>query len=120
LLHADAEITKGDFKMALKSLQNIKKQNPHYISESLHSLAFCFEALQQEEKMIEYIIQLLEEYPHVPAVLLLSEHLQRWKGDKTASEFVADYVRRYPSIQGLHQFIHFYLSNAKGQARENC
>ncbi len=119
LLHAEAEMKKGDFKVALRSLQNIKKQDADYISESLILLASCFEALKQEDKMIEYITHLFEEYPHVPAVLLLSDHLQRWKGDKTASTFVADYVRRYPSIHGLHQFIHFYLSNTKGQARED-
>lgn len=119
LLHAEFEMKKGDFKVALRSLQNIKKQNADYISESLISLAICFESLKQTEKMIEYMMELLEEYPHIPAILLLSEYLQRWKGDKTASAFVSDYVRRYPSIYGLHQFIHFYLSNTKGQARED-
>ncbi len=44
---------------------------------------------------------------------------RQWKGDKVAAGFVADYVRRYPSLSGIALFINLYISNAEGRARED-
>ncbi|MCD6038680.1 MAG: lapB [Gammaproteobacteria bacterium] len=119
LLQAKLDMNKGDYKSALRSLQKIKDQNPDYIGESIEALAFCYEALKEEEKLVKHLMQILKEYPRVPVVLILSERIRRWKGDKTAANFVADYVRRYPSIHGLHLFITLYQSSTEGRARED-
>lgn len=119
LLHAKVEITKGEHKTALRSLKRIKDQNPDYLSEAIDPLASCFEALNEEEKLVSYLMQILQEYPRVPVVLILSERIRRWKGDKVAANFVADYVRRYPSIRGLNLFINLYLSSTEGRARDD-
>ncbi|SRR5579883_649663 len=119
LLSARLEMSQGDYKSALKNLKRIKNQNPDFLSESIDPLASCYEALNEEEKMVEYLMKLLDEYPRLPVVLILSERIRKWKGDKTAANFVADYVRRYPSIRGLHLFINLYLTSAEGRARED-
>lgn len=119
LLQARLDMNAGDYKSALLSLKCIKDQNSDYISESIDALASCYEALNEEEKLVKYLMQVLKEYPRVPVVLILSERIRRWKGDKIAANFVADYVRRYPSIRGLHLFISLYQSNTEGRARED-
>lgn len=119
LLESKFDMQKGDHKSALRSLKRIKTQNPDYLSESIDALATCYEALNEERKLVPYLLQLLDEYPRVPVVLILSERIRRWKGDKTAANFVADYVRRYPTLSGLHLFISLYLSSTEGRARED-
>ena len=119
LLEAKFDMSKGDHKSALRSLKRIKSQNPDYLSESIDALASCYEALNEERKLVPYLMQLLEEHPHVPVVLILSERIRKWKGDKIAANFVADYVRRYPSLSGLNLFINLYLSSTEGRARED-
>jgi len=119
LLQAKGDIRKGNYKFALHSLKQIKDQNPDYISESMEAFAFCYKALNEEEAFVNYLTQLSEEYPHVPVMLILSEHLRDWKGDKIASRFIGDYVRRYPSIYGLHVFLNLYLSRAEGSVRDD-
>jgi lipopolysaccharide biosynthesis regulator YciM len=52
-------------------------------------------------------------------VLILSEHMRRWKGDKIAVDFVADYVRQFPSIRGLHLYISLYMTNTEGRIRDD-
>ena len=116
---ARIEMSKNDYKSALKSLKRIKSQNPDYLSEAIEALASCYEAINEEEKLVKYLMQVLEEYPRIPVVLILSERIRQWKGDKVAANFVADYVRRYPSISGLHLFINLYLSNTEGRARDD-
>jgi lipopolysaccharide biosynthesis regulator YciM len=119
LLQAKLEMQMNDYKSALRSLKRIKNQNPDYMSEAIEPLATCYEAINEEEKLVKYLMQILEEYPRLPAVLILSERIRKWKGDKVAANFVADYVRRYPTISGLHLFINIYLSYAEGRAKDD-
>lgn len=119
LLQAKVLMEQGDYKLAARNLKKIKDQNPDYLSESIELLASCYEKLNQEDKLVVYLKQLLDDYPRVPVVLILAERIRKWKGDKVAASFVADYVRRYPSLRGLYLFINLYISNAEGRAKED-
>lgn len=119
LLQAKILMDQGDYKNALKSLKKIKSQNPLYLSESIDLLASCYEKLDEEEKLVIYLKQLLDEYPRVPVALILAERIRKRKGDKVAATFVADYVRQYPSLRGLYIFVNIYISNAEGRARDD-
>lgn len=119
LVQSKLEMSQGDFKSAMRSLKRIKDQNPDFLSEAIEPLASCYEAVKEEEKLVKYLMQVLDEYPRLPVVLILSERIRKWKGDKIAANFVADYVRRYPSISGLHLFINIYMSIVEGRARDD-
>jgi lipopolysaccharide biosynthesis regulator YciM len=119
LLQAKVLMDCGDHKAALRSLKKIKDQNPDYLSEAIELLASCYEKLNEGDKLVAYLKQLLDEYPRVPVVLILAERIRKWKGDKVAVGFVADYVRRYPSLQGLSLFVNLYISNTEGRAKED-
>ena len=119
LLLAQIDMAAGEYKNALKHLKRIKKQSAEYLSEAIDALASCYESLQKEEKLVSYLMRVLEEYPRIPVVLILSERIRKWKGDKVAANFVADYIRRYPSIRGLHLFIDLYIAQTEGRARED-
>jgi len=119
LLRAKLNMQSNDYKSAIRSLQKIKDQNPDFLSEAIDLLASCYEKLNQENELVIYLKNLVEEYPRVPVVLILAERIQKWKGDKVAAGFVADYVRRYPSLRGINLFINLYISNAEGRAKED-
>ncbi len=119
LLKAKIYIEKQEYKTALKNLKQIKKQNPDYLSESIDLLAICYERLHKEDELVIYLKKLVEKYPRVPVVLILAERIRQWKGDKVAAGFVADYVRRYPSMRGLYLFVNLYISSAEGRAKED-
>ena len=119
LLYAKINMEQGDYKTALHSLKKIKDQNPDYLSESIDLLASCYEKLDQGDELVVYLKKLVEDYPRVPVVLILAERIRKWKGDKVAASFVADYVRRYPSLRGLYLFVNLYISSAEGRAKED-
>jgi lipopolysaccharide biosynthesis regulator YciM len=119
LLQAKIDMDRKDFRSALRNLKYIKAQNPDYLSEAIELLAECYENLNEEDKLVAYLKQLLEEYPRIPVVLILADRIRKWRGDKVAAGFVADYVRRYPSLRGLQLFINIYISNALGQAKDD-
>lgn len=119
LVRAKMEIARDNYKEALRCLKYIKAQNPDFLSEAIELLAECYEKLQEEKGLINYLRKLLLEYPRIPVVLILAERIRKWRGDKMAAGFVAQYVRRYPSLQGLQLFINIYLENAEGQTKED-
>lgn len=119
LLQAKINMGKGEHKQALRCLKNIKDQNPDYVSEAIEPLAFCYQSLNEEEKLMNYLMELLQEFPRTPIVLVLSEYIRRFKGDVVAANFVADYVKRYPSIRGMDLLINLNLSNTEGRTRDD-
>lgn len=119
LIQAKMEIERGDHKAALRSLKYIKAQNPDFLSEAIELMAVCYEGLGEEKGLVSYLRKLLLEYPRIPVVLILAERIRKWRGDKIATGFVAEYVRRYPSLQGLQLFINMYLANAEGQTKKD-
>lgn len=119
LLKAKVLMEQGEYKKALHSLNNIKDQNPDYLSEAIELLALCYEKLGEEDKLVLYLKRLLDEHPRVPVVLILAERIRKRKGDKVAANFVADYVRRYPSLRGLYIFVNIYISSAEGRAKDD-
>lgn len=119
LLLAKVRMRAGNYESALKQLKKIRDQNTSYLSESVELIASCYEAMKQEDGLLTYFNGLIEEYPRVPVVLILAERIRKWKGDKVAANFVADYVRRYPSLRGLHLFVSLYISSVEGRAKED-
>lgn len=119
LLMAKTFIAQSDYKNALKNLKKIKDQDPDYLSEAIDLLALCYEKLGLEDELVVYLKKLVDEHPRVPVVLILAERIRKWKGDKTAVNFVADYVRSYPSLRGLYLFVNLYISCAEGRAKQD-
>jgi len=119
LLLAKIHMGQHNYKLALTHLKKIKNQDPNYLSEALELLASCYEALNQEEQLIEYFKKLVDEYPHIPIVLILAERIRHWSGDNVAAGFVADYIRRYPSLRGLYLFVNLYSSSVEGRVKED-
>ncbi|OGT59265.1 MAG: hypothetical protein A3F14_01195 [Gammaproteobacteria bacterium RIFCSPHIGHO2_12_FULL_43_28] len=119
LLRAKIYMEQGDYKLALRSLKLIKDQNPDYLAEAIDLLASCYEHSGQGAELEAYLKGLLDEHPRVPVVLILAERIRKWRGDKVAVSFVADYVRRYPSLRGLYLFVNLYILNAEGRIKED-
>jgi lipopolysaccharide biosynthesis regulator YciM len=119
LLRAKVFMEKENYKKAIHSLNAIKDQNPAYLSEAIELLALCYEKLDEEDKLVAHLKDLLEEHPRVPVVLILAERIRKRKGEKLAVNFVADYVRRYPSLRGLSIFINLYISSTEGRVKED-
>lgn len=119
LLRAKIYMEQGDYKIASRSLKQIKDQNPDYLSEAIELLASCYEKLNLEDELVVYLGKLINEYPRLPVVLILAERIRKRKGDKVTAKFVADYVRRYPSLRGLSLFINLYSSSVEGRAKDD-
>lgn len=109
LILAGIEMKLGHYKQAIRSLKQIYFQNPDFFSEAILPLAEAYRELGKEKEMAIYLRSVLERFPKMPIAILLSERIRQWKGDKVAADFVGDYVRKHPSIVGLHHLVKMYL-----------
>ncbi|MFH1333973.1 MAG: lipopolysaccharide assembly protein LapB [Pseudomonadota bacterium] len=119
LLFGNMLVDKGNYKQAIRHFQHIKDQDPDYFVEAITSLVDSFRALSKETELILYFKEVLKEFPRIPVVVVLSEQIRQWRGDKAAATFVADYVRKHPSIAGVHRLVELQLPLTEGRAKHD-
>lgn len=118
LLFGKIAMKKQDYKSALKYYEQIKSQDPDYLSEAILPLIECYGYLNNESGLVKYLHGCLKEHPRVSIVLALAEIIQRAEGGKTAIEFIARHIQANSSLRGLERLIDLYLSNSTGDTRD--
>lgn len=119
LLLGGLEYISGRHKHAVRLYKQVKEQDPAYLSESISPLAEVYQALDDPEAFELYLRKILQDFPQMPIVLLLSEKIRGWRGDKVAAQFVIDYVCEHPSLAGLHRLVSLRLALLNNDAKED-
>ena len=108
----------GHYKEAICYYKHVVKQDPDYISEVVFLLTECYRRINEEDKLVAYLEDCLIRYPRISLVLAISDYLQRQHGEKVAIEFIAQQIKRQPSLRGLTRLVGLYLLNSTGDTRE--
>lgn len=115
---AEHAISLGDYQTAIDYYKEIPDQDPDYLSETIVPLRFCYEKIQQEEEFINYLWHLLNRNPRTSIVIAISEHIKKQQGNRAAINFIADQIRKSPSLRGLDRLIEMYLTISEGDAKD--
>lgn len=118
ILQAEIEVQNAQYKAAVRYYKQVKNQDPEYISEVIMPLAKCYAQLNEEREFSNYLQKCLLEYPRISVVIMLSNYIRKWEGDRAAIEFVAEQIQQYPSLRGVQHLIEMYLDNSYGEARD--
>lgn len=106
LLEGKLLIQSGQFKKAIKVLQQIEQQNHFFLSEALPLLQRCYEHNGQLAQFRDWLEQLLTRQPHLTSArLLLTRLIQKQQGNQAAQQFLHRQLYQHPSVEGLHQLI---------------
>jgi lipopolysaccharide assembly protein B len=119
LLFAKLDLDRSRYKQAIRHLKRVKEQNSDFFSEAILPLGEAYKALSKEKDLVFYFKDVLKEFPRIPIAIMLSEEIRQWRGDKVAVNFVADYVRKHPSVAGLHRLVELHLLLVEGKARDD-
>ncbi|MBN1683900.1 MAG: lipopolysaccharide assembly protein LapB [Gammaproteobacteria bacterium] len=119
LLLAKIYLHNKKYQKAIQSLKQIPQQDISLFSEAVLPLTQAYKAINKEEVLIQYFKEILTTHPQIPIVVILSEEIRKWRGDKVAAEFVADYVRKYPSVVGIHRLIELHMPLVEGTMKED-
>lgn len=114
----------GKYVEAVEALRRIKDQNAAFVSESLELLVEAYKksGLGRDDLRF-YLEKCLEIQPAISIVLVLAgmlrEELREEEGDEAVARFLADHLKKNPSIKGLTQLIEYHMDNTTGVAKEN-
>jgi len=119
LLHAQVETISNHHKHAVAHLKNIKNQNQDFFAEAVLPLAKSHRVLGKETELVTYFRDILKDLPKLPVAIMLSKEIQQWRGNKVAANFVANYVRKHPSVAGVHRLVELHLDMTEGKAKDD-
>lgn len=119
LLGAQLEYDSGAYSEALDLLKKIPVQDPELIKESLDLLGKCFYMLGDREGLRSYLFALLARHPANSVILKLAEIIADTEGEAAAIDFIANQLRKRPSIRTLDHLVDLYLAHSEGKAKEN-
>lgn len=117
LLLGTLEMEQKNYKKAIKAYKTIKQRDPDYLSEVIEPLILCYQKVGNEAECIEYFQETMQEYPRVPLLFFLANHMQKMVGVEQALDFTADQLGQHPSVKGLNQLIAWYLETTYGKVR---
>lgn len=117
---AQLEQAEGNHKAALKALQKVEQQDAEFLPEILAPMRQSYRALGQQRPFVAYLRERLEQ-PDVgaAATLALADLVEEERGQQAAVGFIAEQLRRHPSIRGLDRLLALELKGADGARRRD-
>ncbi|HAK53495.1 MAG TPA: lipopolysaccharide assembly protein LapB [Gammaproteobacteria bacterium] len=120
LIHGKIDIAEGRYEDAINTLKRIRDQEPVYVPESLDSLVEVYEKADlPTDDFCEYLESCLEITPSISIVLTLATVKREQIGDEAMAKFIANHLKRNPTIRGLTQLIDLHVDNTSGVAKQN-
>ena len=118
ILEGDIEKDNGDYKAAIRSYKRIEQQDAEYLPEVIMSLLDCYRAIGKVSECIVYLQEILNKHDSISIMLLISELIKQQEGEKSAAEFIVDFLEHRPSVRGMDRLIDLNIEQAKDSTKE--
>ena len=119
LLWGGLEYRLSHYRDALKILSRVAQQDSDYLPEALGIIGDCYEALDDQAGLLQFLNSALDEYPSNSLMQLVATKIAATEGDVVAAEFMGRHLKERPSIKGLSQLLDMHLMHSEGRARDN-
>lgn len=115
LLLAEIDIQSQDYKAAIKSLKQIKKQSVDYLVEALPMLQDCYQQLGKQKKFHEYLLECLHDGSLIASGFNASQTMRKLSANpQQLSQTISNEMRHTPSLQGLRYLLDLHMYDAVG------
>jgi len=115
LLLAEIEVQAQQYKDAIKTLKQIKRENADYLSESMPILENCYQQLGQEKHFHEYLLECLHDGSLIPSGFNASQVMRKLSSKpEQLTQCINKEVRQVPSLQGLRYLLDMQMYDAEG------
>ncbi len=120
LVRGRIDVQEGRYDHAITALTRIRDQDAVYVPESLETLEEAYRLDQRpQEELRHYLTSCLDLTPSISIVLMLAKSIRNELGDEAVAKFIANHLKKNPTIRGLTQLIDLYIDNTQGVAKEN-
>ena len=111
LISARLHVSNGKYKKALKSYQEIIKQDIIFLPEAIGSIVNCYAQLDDDKGLLQFLDASIQSGGGASAILASVETLRLSKGECSAAEFLASQMKQQPSLRGLLKLIELHIEN---------
>lgn len=119
IILGSVEATEGRHKDAIRAWRRIEEQDPLFLGEVAANIGASFRALNDDAGMYEFFNTTLQRHGGVGLMLALADVVQKREGVERTEDFVVDWLRRQPSVHGLHKLIELNLIHADEPAKQD-
>ncbi len=105
ILAGRAAATQGNDRDAIRAWQKIEQQDPKYLDEVIDEIVTAFGNLHEEQQLHRYLHDVASRKPGMHTLLTLTELIRGRDGESAAQIFVAENLRKMPSVPGLKKIV---------------
>lgn len=95
----------GNDRDAIRAWQKVEQQDAKYLDEVVDEIATAFRNLNEEPQLQLYLHDVARRSPGLRTLLTLTELIRVRDGESAAQAFVADRLRKNPSVPGLKKIV---------------
>ncbi|WP_421864738.1 lipopolysaccharide assembly protein LapB [Motiliproteus sp.] len=119
LMQAQARMAQNNWKAAIRSLRAVEKQDPAFVSEAVPVLVRCYQQLHQPSALRSALEQSYQRSPTTTSLLAIADLKQAEDGHYQAASYIAEQLKRRPSVKGFNRLIDLQLAYVPDQARDS-
>lgn len=118
LIKGKLEVSQGDCSNAIQTLKTVEQQDAGYLPEALPLLLECYRQTGDGEELSSYLRQLYQRNKGIGPALALVDLIQTDEGESAALEFLTQYLRKHPDIEGIDRLLALGMKEVEGSAAE--
>ena len=119
LLKAKAYMSTGQWKLAIKCLKSITKQDRLFVSETIPYLKQCYLNTGDKAAYTDYLKSSLSNAPSTTVIVALAELIKDERGIYAAGSFITEELKRRPSVKGFNSLIDLHIEYGSESARDS-
>lgn len=113
------EMQNARYREAILAYQQVNQQQKALISYVLVSLRECYQKLGDIAGFSDFLKYSLKNHRKLSVILELAEQVREKDGSKEALRFMANELRRQPSLRGLYHLIGYYMEAKAVKSKED-
>lgn len=106
------------YQQTIGHLERVLSQDIDFIGEVLPTLAECYHHLGQEDALVEFLRQCIDNNAGVSAELMLAQLVAQHDGVASAQELLTRQLVKNPTMKGFYRLIGYHIAEAEeGRAK---
>ena len=113
LMLAHLDINQGEYKSAIKTLENILDQDTCFVSEALPLIAQCYQAQSKPAAIKKFLRKCVEKGSGATAELMLADFILQDENDEAAQIFLTRCLSKNPTMKGFYKLMELHVAQAE-------
>ena len=118
MLLGQLAMRQGDITVAYRHFARVESQDPHFVGEVIAPLSECCNRIGNRQVYRELLRHNAEKQGNVDAAMALADMVRSEQDDRTATEWMIQFLSNHPSLRGLDHLLSIHLKGAADEPAE--